>query len=42
MKNDGGLNEDLMKSLIDSKGAEIEERTNKLIEEDRRMKNVRF
>jgi len=31
-----------MKALIDAKGAEIEEKTNKLIEEDRRMKNVRF
>ena len=42
LKNAGGTSEDLMKALIDAKGAEIEEKTNKLIEEDRRMKNVRF
>lgn len=42
LKNAGSMSEDLMKSMIESKGAEIEERTNKLIEEDRRMKNVRF
>lgn len=36
------MSEDLMKAMIDSKGSEIETRTNALIEDDRRMKNVRF